>query len=130
MKEIIHKDLSYNIVGVLFEVFRGLGGGFQEKYYQKALKRTFIEKGIPFLEQVRVDLNYKGKFLGRYYLDFIIDNKVVLEIKAKYAITRTDIIQVLNYLKQSNLELGIISNFTRDGVKIKRILRGGGAKQQ
>jgi len=123
-KEIIYKELSYKIVGILFEVFKSLGGGYQEKYYQKAIKEAFIINNISYLEQVRVDLNYKHKYIGRYYLDFIIDNKIVLELKAKAYISRTDIFQVLNYLKCANLELGIISNFTREGVKIKRILKG------
>lgn len=125
MKEIIHKELSYRIVGILFDVFKAFGGGYQEKYYQKAIKQAFIGNKMPYLEQVRIDLNYKNMFIGRYYLDFIIDNKIALEIKSKYSITRTDIIQVLNYLKSSNLDLGIISNFTKDGVKIKRVLKGG-----
>ncbi len=123
MTEILHKELSFKVVGILFDIYKKLGGGFQEKYYQKAVKQALIENDIPYLEQVRVDLNYNGRFIGRYYLDFLIDSKFVLEIKSKNAITRTDIFQVLNYLKATNFDLGIIANFTREGVKNKRILR-------
>ena len=124
MKKIVHKELSYKVNGILFNVFKSFGGAYQEKYYQKALKQAFLAAKIPYLEQVRVDLNYKERNMGRYYLDFLIDNKLVLEIKAKSNLTMTDVIQVLNYLKASNIELGIIANFTKDGVRIRRVLRG------
>ena len=124
MKDLVHPELSYTIMGILFDVFHTLGGGFQEKYYQKAIKRNLERLKIPYLEQVRADLEIDGYNLGRYYLDFIIDHKIVLEIKAKLYFTQRDIRQVLAYLKKSDLQLGILASFTRSGVKYKRILRG------
>lgn len=120
----IHGDLSYKLMGILFTVFKQLGGGYQEKYYQKAIKLKPEEANIPYLEQVRTDLELNGHFIGRYYMDFVIDGKIVLEIKSKCIFNQRDIRQVLGYLKRSQLKLGILANFTNEGVKFKRILRG------
>ena len=124
MAELIHPELSYKIVGILFKVYNQLGGGYQEKYYQQAIKRELFCSQIPFLEQVRADLNYNGRLIGRYYLDFIIDHKIVLEIKAVPAFSTKEIMQVLNYLKQTDLQLGILASLNRNNLFYKRILRG------
>lgn len=122
--EIIYPNLSYRIMGILFDVYHVFGSGFQEKYYYKAIKKGLDEAKIPYLEQVRTDLEIRGYDLGRFYIDFVIDNKIVLEIKSKLYFTQKDIIQVLAYLKKTGLKLGILASFTRDGVKYKRILKG------
>ncbi len=124
MSKIIHAELSYKIVGVLYKVFKDLGAGLQEKYYQKAIKRCLQKEKIPFLEQVRVEIELEGEVLGRYLIDFVIEHKIVLEIKSKPHFNRADIQQVLGYLKKGNLELGLLARFGSDGVKVKRILKG------
>ena len=124
MAELIYPELSYKIIGILFMVYNQLGGGYQEKYYQQAIKRKLFMSQLPFLEQVRTDFNYNGKMIGRYYLDFIIDHKVVLEIKATPSLSTKDIMQVLNYLKQSGLQLGILASLNRNNLIYKRILKG------
>lgn len=124
MAEIVHKELSYRIMGILFKVYNQLGGGYQEIYYQKAIKRELLINKIPFLEQVRTDFNYNGCNVGRYYLDFIIGHKIVLELKITPIFTTKDIMQVLNYLKQTDLKLGILASLNRNQLIYKRILRG------
>lgn len=124
MADLIHPELSYKIIGVLFKVYNQMGGGYQEKYYQQAIKRELFCSQIPFLEQVRTDFNYNGKLIGRYYIDFIIGHKVVLEIKVTPSFMVKDIMQVLNYLKQSGLELGILASLNRNNIFYKRILKG------
>lgn len=124
MLELIYPELSYKLVGLLYKVYNQLGGGYQEKYYQQALKRELFVNKIPFLEQVRTDFNYNGKMIGRYYLDFIVDHKIVLEIKAVPSFSKKDIMQVLNYLRQSDLKLGILASLNRNNIFYKRILRG------
>jgi GxxExxY protein len=111
-------------MGILFKIYNDLGGGYQEKYYQNALKHAFDKANIPYLEQVRADLISDGKFIGRYYMDFIVNHKIVLEVKVKCFFTQKDIRQVLGYLKRSNLDLGILVSFADTGIKYKRILRG------
>ncbi|OGC03656.1 hypothetical protein A2276_07305 [candidate division WOR-1 bacterium RIFOXYA12_FULL_43_27] len=123
-EKIVYKELSYRIMGILFDVHNTMGGGYQEKYYQKAIKLSLVEQKIPFLEQVRTDLVVHGQIIGRYYIDFVIDHKVVLEIKSRINFSKRDIIQVLGYLRQSNLNLGILASFSTDGLKYKRILKG------
>lgn len=129
MAELIYPELSYKIVGLLYKVYNQLGGGYQEKYYQQAIKRELFVNKLPFLEQVRTDFNYNGKLIGRYYLDFIIDHKIVLELKVTPSFATKDIMQVLNYLKQADLELGILASLNRNNIFYKRILRGKSANQ-
>lgn len=124
MANIIHRELSYKIIGIFFNVYNELGYGFQEKYYVKAIKLCFDKEKIPYLEQVRSDFNMRSRCFGRYYIDFVVDHKIVLEIKTKPYFSPQDIRQVLGYLKKSNLELGILASFSRDGIKFKRILKG------
>lgn len=122
--EIIYRELSYKLMGILFEVQKRFGGGYQEKYYQKAIANSLKMQKLPFIEQVKVDLEICGIELGRYYIDFIINNKIVLEIKSKNAFSQRDIRQVLGYLKRTGNKLGILASFTNRGLIYKRILKG------
>ncbi|MDI6732036.1 MAG: GxxExxY protein [Candidatus Margulisbacteria bacterium] len=124
MTEIIHKELSYKIIGILYDVYNSLGAGYQEKYYQKAIKIVFDKEKIPYLEQVRADLDVRGINIGRYYIDFVVNHKIVLELKATTNFSKRDIQQVLGYLRKSGLELGILASFAPGGLKFKRILKG------
>lgn len=124
MGELIHGELSYKIVGLLFGVYNKLGSGLQEIHYQRAVKSSLAKESIPFLEHPRVEIVFDGKVVGSYYLDFLIDNKIVLEIKAKEVFNRSDIQQVLGYLRKTGLELGLLAKFGQDGVKVRRLLRG------
>lgn len=117
-----HKELSYDVVGVLFEVYNELGYGFKEAYYQKAIKQCFDERHMPYKEQAPFQLSFHGKVVGRFYLDFIVDDKIVLEIKKGNYFSKKNIEQVKEYLKITNMGLAILANFTPTGVKIKRIV--------
>ncbi len=121
-KDLVYPELSYEIVGALIEVFKELGSGYQEKYYQKSVALEFKKRGSKFQEQVFVPLTYKGDDIGKYYLDFLIEGKVALELKKDKPFSKKNIEQVVAYLKANNLKLGILANFTRDGLKFKRIL--------
>ena len=120
--DLIYPQLSYKIIGILFSVFNNLGYGYQEKYYQKAIAILFKENGINFKEQVYAPLEFKENKIGCYYLDFLIENKIVLEIKKGERFLKSNIEQVYAYLKRFNLKLGIIANFTRKDLKFKRIV--------
>jgi len=124
MSKLIHSDLSYKILRILFKVHNELGNGYKEKHYQRVLKRYFSEEGIRFDEQVMVKIRNQKGFVGNYYIDFIIEGKVVLEIKAKQWLARKDILQVLSYLKETGIDLGILATFSKYELKFKRILRG------
>ena len=124
LENVVYPELSYKLVGLLYKVYNFLGGGYQEKYYQAAVRKELLTTNIPFLEQVKADLIYRSNVIGRYYLDFIIDHRIVLELKTAPVFAKRDIIQVLNYLKQSNLKLGVLVSFNRQNLTFKRILRG------
>ena len=123
MGELIEKDLSYKIVGVLFDVYRELGGGYQEKYYQRAVAEGLKQRSVTFVEQIVVPLSYGEVSIGRYFLDFLIENRVVLELKSTPRLYPRDIKQVLSYLNVKKIELGILANFNRTGLETRRILR-------
>lgn len=121
-QDIIHPELSYRISGVLFDVFKELGPGLQEKYYQRAIAQGLRGNNIMFREQVMVPLLYQEKDIGRYFLDFLIEGKIVLEIKRGDYFQKHTLQQIIAYLKTANKQLGLIANFTTNGVQIKRIL--------
>lgn len=116
--------MSYKVTSVLFDVYNALGGGYQEKYYQRALAKEFKNRNIDFKEQLNIPLSFKGESIGRYFLDFLIEDKVVVEIKSTPRFYARDIQQVLAYLKSQNIMLGILANFGRTGLQLKRILKG------
>jgi GxxExxY protein len=120
--DIIHPELSYQLVGVLYNVHKAMGHGFLEKYYQKAIAAELKKNNISFREQVKVDLIIAGEFITSGFTDFIIDDKIILEIKQGNTFLKTNIDQLHSYLKMSKLELGILANFTSRGLIYKRIL--------
>lgn len=124
MADLVHKDLSYKIIGTLFKVHSELGGGYQEKYYQKAVALELRKNKIKFKKQLLVDLNYGNEKIGRYYVDFLIDNKIVLEIKVSQVFYNRDVKQVLAYLKSTGIILGILASFSKYDLKFRRILKG------
>jgi len=112
------------VVGALYEVYNTMGSGYQEKYYQKALAKELGERNIKFEEQLPVRLYYKGEKLGIYYFDFLIENKIILEIKNSSKFYPRDIKQVLGYLRAKNIDLGMLACFSKNGLIYKRILKG------
>ena len=120
--DLIYPKLSYQIIGILFEIYKELGSSYQEKYYQKIVARELKRCGLCYKEQFSVPLTYKGNKFGNYFLDFLIEDKIVLELKKGEMFPKRYIEQVYAYLKATKLKLGIIANFTKDGVKFKRIL--------
>jgi GxxExxY protein len=118
----IHKELSYKIVGVLFNVYNDLGYGYQEKYYEKAISVYLENDNILYNQQAAFKITVKGEIIGRYFIDFIIENKIVLEIKKGNYFSKRNINQVKGYLKATGLKLAILANFTPSGVKYHRVL--------
>lgn len=120
--KVIYKELSYEIVGILFDVFNDLGYGYKEISYEKAIAKNLELKGKKFERQVPFKLEYKGEIIGNFFLDFLIENKIILEIKKGNYFDRKNINQVKEYLKVANKKLAILANFTPNGVKFIRIL--------
>lgn len=105
------------------EVHRQLGIGFNERIYKDALEVEFINTKIPFSREKKFKLEYKGKILQCcYYVDFIIYNSVILEVKATDFITDNFVAQTINYLKLTGIKLGIIGNFGKPSFEFKRVV--------
>jgi len=121
-RQLIYSDISQEIIGALFSVFNNLGPGHKESFYQKGMAEELRLIKFSFKEQLPVKIRYKGKFIGIYYFDFLIENKIVLEIKVRNYFSKKDIEQLCRYLRAKGLKLGIIAHFTKTGVKFKRVV--------
>ena len=119
---LIYPELSYRIVGCAFDVYNQLGYGHSEKIYQRAFAEAFRGKQLMFIEQVYYNIKFNEKIIGRSFLDFEIESKIIVELKKDYRFSKTHIDQVLDYLKVSGLKLAILFNFTKEGVLYKRII--------
>ena len=122
MAKIIQKELSYKIMGILFSVHNQLGNRYQEKYYQRAIEQGLKDNNLKFQKEIPVDLKFNNKKIGKYLLDFFIENAIILEVKTVPNLRPKDFGQVLAYLVASNIELGILANFRTDSLTYKRIL--------
>lgn len=112
MAGLIYKEESFSIIGACFEVYKDKGCGFLESVYQECLEIEFIHQNIPFTPQKVLDLYYRGRKLQSVYKpDFICFDKIIVEIKAVQAINEEHKAQVINYLKATRYELGLLVNF-------------------
>jgi len=119
---LVHEDETRRIIGCAMEVLNTLGHGLLEKPYENALVVEFQQQGIPYKQQPRFDVVYKGFKVGEYVPDLIVFDKVVVDTKVIEKITDHEIGQVLNYLKITGLKLGLILNFRRARLEWKRIV--------
>ena len=116
------KELTYRIRGCIYEVYRELGAGFLEQVYEAALMKEFALQGISAAKQVPLDVLYKNVFVGKYIADIVVENKVILELKAQEKIVPLHEAQLINYLKASGLRVGLLVNFCYPKATIKRIV--------
>jgi len=121
-EDILYPELSYDVIGCAFEVFNELGPGHLEKTYERALTIKFKSKGIRFQEQVYCPVKFEGETVGNNYFDFLIDNKIIVELKCGTHFTRVNFKQVYKYLAASKIKLAILITFTKDGVVQKRVV--------
>ena len=123
MSDIIYKDESYSIIGICMEIHNQLGHGFSEIVYKDALELEFKENEIFFEREKEYLVYYKGQLLKhRFYADFVVENKIILEVKCAVAISDEHVAQTINYLKISDSKLGLIVNFARGKMEYKRVL--------
>jgi len=123
MNDIIYKEESYKIIGICMEVHNNLGAGFLEIVYKDALEYEFNKANIPYDREKQYDVNYKGIILPhKFYADFVIMDKIILEVKAVQGIADEFIAQAINYLKVSNNRLALIVNFGELKLRYKRIV--------
>lgn len=117
------EGITYKVIGAAMEVHNGLGAGFLEGVYQEALQIEFQLKGIRFKAQEELAVKYKGNQLKtRYKPDFVIEDKIVVELKALPLITGIEEAQLLNYLKATGLGTGLLINFGSTSLEWKRMV--------
>jgi GxxExxY protein len=120
--DLIYAELTEKVIGILFEVYNTLGHGHPEKTYQRAIAVALGEANLSFIEQLYVPVIFKGKVVGKNYLDFLIEDKLVLEIKKGDYFVKAHIDQVYQYLVSKNLKLGLLAYFAPKSVHFKRIV--------
>lgn len=124
MTELILKDEVFAIVGAAMEVHNVLGCGFLEPVYQEALEIELSKRKMPYTPQKKLPINYKGHRLKRAYVpDYIAFEKIVIEIKAISTLSSLEESQLLNYLKASNLQVGLLLNFGAESLQWKRMVQ-------
>jgi GxxExxY protein len=115
-----HKELTEKIIKIFYRVYNQLGYGFLEKVYENAMMIEFKKDGIPAVPQFPIKVFYEGEVIGEYYADILVDNKVIVEIKAAKRLVEENEAQLLNYLKATDIEVGLLLNFgTEPEVKRK-----------
>lgn len=120
--ELLFKDLTEKIIGAIHKVYNELGYGYQEREYGSGLAQEFAILGINFKRELYAQLFYEGKLIRKYFLDFLVEGKVVVELKITNQIYKQHFTQVLQYLQNNNLKLGLILAITPSGILVKRII--------
>jgi GxxExxY protein len=109
--QIKHNDLTERIIGIFFKVYNKLGYGFLEKIYENALMIELRSERIQAMAQSPVRVEYNGQTVGEYFADLMIEDKIIVEIKAAKSLTVEHEAQLLNYLKATDIEVGLLLNF-------------------
>ena len=115
-------ELTYQIRGAVFEVNRILGSGFLEKVYEKALIIELLVRGLRAESQVPIEVIYKGEVVGEYFADIVVEDQVIIELKAVEQLQKIHEAQLLNYLKATGYKVGLLINFSHPKAEIKRFI--------
>ena len=115
-------ELTQKIIGCAYTVSNSLGSGFLEKVYENALAIELRKNKLSYQQQSPVKVRYDGIIVGEYVSDLVFESKVLIELKACKAIDDTHVAQCLNYLKATSLQLGLIINFGRSKIEIRRLV--------
>jgi GxxExxY protein len=121
-EKLVLKDLSYKLMHILFDVHNKLGTSFKEEQYKSAIADYLNKLGLRFEREKEISADFKGLIIKGLRVDFIIENKIILEVKSKPLLTKEDLRQVLRYLKSLNLPLAILVNFKKKKLEYKRII--------
>lgn len=113
--------MTGRIIKCAFEVYNELSYGLPERIYQRAFEKSLAINNLSYKREVYGSITFKNQNIGRYYLNFLVENSVAVEMKVRNEIYQQDVIQLLNYLKAEKLTVGLIAVFTKNGVKIKRL---------
>jgi len=119
--DLLHQELTERIIKVFYDVYNELGYGFLEKVYQNSLYIELKANGFQVEAQKQINVHYKGNHVGEYYADLIVDNVVILELKAADCMVKEFEWQLLNYLRGTDIEVGLLLNFGKKPEFIRKV---------
>lgn len=122
MSVLLHSEVTGQVIGAAFEVWKILGYGFLEKVYENALVVELKLRGVTIDQQQAIDVYYKGVRVGQYIADLFADQKVIVEIKAEREYNSKHEAQLLNYLKATGIRVGLLINFGEKKCEFKRLI--------
>ncbi|MFO7534480.1 MAG: GxxExxY protein [Kiritimatiellia bacterium] len=120
--ELLHKDITEQIIGAAYEVYRVLGYGFLEKVYQRAMVVELQKRNLQVRPEAQAEVYFKDVCVGEYFADLVVEDKIVVELKVARDLNPADEAQLINELHATRREIGLLINFGRDGVKFKRAI--------
>src|SRR5258706_8305899 len=118
-----HSELTSKIIGCAMEVHKMLGNGFQEVIYQRALEIEMQLQGLKFAREFEMPIFYKGENIGSRRVDFFVDEKVMVELKAVIKLEDVHLAQAINYLEAYKMEVGLLLNFGSKSLEFKRVMK-------
>jgi GxxExxY protein len=121
----LHQELTHTILQACFEVANELGSGYLESVYQHALMIALQQKGLNVVAQVPLKVTFRGQIVGDYFADLLVEGKVIVELKAIQALAPEHQAQVINYLKATGIDVGLLVNFGRREIQYHRLYRSG-----
>ncbi len=118
---LLFKELSYKIIGLAMQVHKELGHGFLEKVYENALMVLLLQEGVRALQQASINVLFRGKIIGEYFADILVEDSIILELKCAETIAAAHKAQALHYLKATGKQLAIILNFGKERLEYERL---------
>ena len=125
-----YSDITSKIIGCAMEVHKILGNGFQEVVYQRSLAIEMRKRGLNFVRELNMPVFYDDHEVGIRRVDFLVEDKILVELKALSELNNTNIAQCLNYLEAFNLEIGLLINFGSTSLQFKRLINENKVKQK
>ena len=123
MSKLLYEEETYKIIGACMKVHKVLGAGFLESVYQEALEKEFTKLDIPFIRHQKLNIIFDGQKLKKYFVaDFVCYKKIIVELKATTFLRQDDEKQLLNYLKATSFEIGLLINFGQSSLTWKRLI--------
>lgn len=120
--KIIYKELSFKIIGLAMQVHNELGHGFVEKVYENAMMILLRNEGIRAEQQRPMSVCFREEIVGEFYTDILVENKIILELKAAESLVDAHRLQTLNYLKASGMRLAILINYGKEKLEYERLV--------
>ena len=119
-----HEEITHKIIGCAYKVFNVLGFGFLESVYKKALVIELNKSNLKVQEEKPLEVYYEGQIVGAFYVDLLVDDEIIVELKSIENVTKVHEVQVVNYLHGLEKDIGLLINFGPGGVEVKRKYRG------